>query len=144
MFGFLSQGEKECSYYLKTGQCKFGVTCKFHHPQPSGIQVPAPTAGPLPVPPPVPAPVYPSIHSPSAPSPQQYGMVPGNWPVPRPAIIPSSYIQGPYSPMVLPPGMVPFPGWNPCQVGAQASLSLSRFLLKFSLYFRLVSIFLNF
>jgi len=20
-------------YYLKTGTCKFGVTCKFHHPR---------------------------------------------------------------------------------------------------------------
>ncbi|KAE9455253.1 hypothetical protein C3L33_12857, partial [Rhododendron williamsianum] len=109
------QGEKECSYYLKTGQCKFGVTCKFHHPQPAGIQVPAPTAGPLPVPPPVPAPAYPAIHSPSAPSPQQYGVVAANWPVARPALFPGSYLQGPYSPMVLPPGMVPFSGWNPYQ-----------------------------
>ncbi|KAI8561597.1 hypothetical protein RHMOL_Rhmol04G0352600 [Rhododendron molle] len=108
-------GEKECSYYLKTGQCKFGVTCKFHHPQPAGIQVPAPTAGPLSVPPPVPAPAYPTIHSPSAPSPQQYGVVAANWPVARPALFPGSYLQGPYSPMVLPPGMVPFSGWNPYQ-----------------------------
>lgn len=26
-------GEPECSYYLKTGDCKFGSSCKFHHPQ---------------------------------------------------------------------------------------------------------------
>uniref|UniRef100_A0A1D1XZF5 Zinc finger CCCH domain-containing protein ZFN-like n=1 Tax=Anthurium amnicola TaxID=1678845 RepID=A0A1D1XZF5_9ARAE len=25
-------GQPECQYYLKTGTCKFGVTCKFHHP----------------------------------------------------------------------------------------------------------------
>lgn len=22
-----------CQYYLKTGTCKFGATCKFHHPR---------------------------------------------------------------------------------------------------------------
>lgn len=26
-------GEKDCSFYLKTGCCKFGATCKFHHPR---------------------------------------------------------------------------------------------------------------
>lgn len=25
-------GEQECAYYLKTGTCKFGAKCKFHHP----------------------------------------------------------------------------------------------------------------
>lgn len=25
-------GENTCSYYMKTGICKFGSTCKFHHP----------------------------------------------------------------------------------------------------------------
>lgn len=25
-------GEATCSYYLKTGTCKFGGCCKFHHP----------------------------------------------------------------------------------------------------------------
>ncbi|PIM98273.1 hypothetical protein CDL12_29248 [Handroanthus impetiginosus] len=39
----LLQGEKECSYFIMTGQCKFGVMCKFHHPQPAGLEVPAPT-----------------------------------------------------------------------------------------------------
>jgi len=28
----LNPGEPECAYYMKTGQCKFGVTCKFSHP----------------------------------------------------------------------------------------------------------------
>ncbi|KAK1267896.1 Zinc finger CCCH domain-containing protein 37 [Acorus gramineus] len=25
-------GQAECDYYMKTGQCKFGERCKFHHP----------------------------------------------------------------------------------------------------------------
>ncbi|XP_074268521.1 zinc finger CCCH domain-containing protein 58-like [Silene latifolia] len=25
-------GEPECQYYLKTGSCKFGASCRFHHP----------------------------------------------------------------------------------------------------------------
>lgn len=33
-FEFLLQGEKPCPYYLRTGTCRFGVACKFHHPQP--------------------------------------------------------------------------------------------------------------
>ncbi|KAF8055068.1 hypothetical protein N665_1304s0019 [Sinapis alba] len=37
----LRPGEKECSYYMRTGQCKFGSTCKFHHPvPPPGDQAP--------------------------------------------------------------------------------------------------------
>lgn len=27
------QGKKECSFYMKTGHCKFGRTCKFNHPE---------------------------------------------------------------------------------------------------------------
>lgn len=34
LFEFLLQGEKPCPYYLRTGTCRFGVACKFHHPQP--------------------------------------------------------------------------------------------------------------
>ncbi|MCO5594924.1 hypothetical protein L7F22_048959 [Adiantum nelumboides] len=26
-------GQQECSYYMKTGVCKFGWQCKFHHPK---------------------------------------------------------------------------------------------------------------
>lgn len=29
------QDEKSCSYYMRTGTCKFGVACKFDHPQPA-------------------------------------------------------------------------------------------------------------
>lgn len=27
------EGQPECQYYLKTGDCKFGASCKFHHPR---------------------------------------------------------------------------------------------------------------
>ena len=102
----LLQGEKECSYYVKTGLCKFGETCKFHHPQPDSIQLSTP--GPAALPAPVPAhTLYPTVQSPSVPSSQQYGLI-----VARPPLLPSSYIHGPYSPVLIPPGMVPFPGWS--------------------------------
>ncbi|VFQ65336.1 unnamed protein product [Cuscuta campestris] len=110
----LRPGEKECSYYIKTGQCKFGITCKFHHPQPAGLQLPAPTAVPAPAPV-VPPAVYPIVPSPIQSS-QQYGVMPGNWSVPRPVLFPGSYIPGTYSPMILPPGLVPVPGgWTAYQ-----------------------------
>lgn len=108
----LRPGEKECSYYVKTGQCKFGVTCKFHHPQPAGIQLPAPAPGPLSS---VPSAIYPTVQSPSVASSQQYGVVAGNWPVARPALLPGSYLPGTYGPVLIPPGMIPFQGWNPYQ-----------------------------
>jgi hypothetical protein len=25
-------GEPDCSYYVRTGLCRFGMTCKFNHP----------------------------------------------------------------------------------------------------------------
>ncbi|KAF8390824.1 hypothetical protein HHK36_023123 [Tetracentron sinense] len=31
--------EPPCSFYMKTGKCKFGVSCKFHHPK--DIQIPS-------------------------------------------------------------------------------------------------------
>ncbi|XP_051129643.1 zinc finger CCCH domain-containing protein 32-like [Andrographis paniculata] len=110
VYGYpLRPGEKECSYYIKTGQCKFGITCKFHHPQPSGAQVPPPNN---PNPGPSHLSVYPTMQSPAQSS-QQYGVLPGNWPVARPAMIPGSYVPGSYGPMLFPPGIVPIPGWTP-------------------------------
>ncbi|GAQ84914.1 hypothetical protein KFL_002120080 [Klebsormidium nitens] len=26
-------GQPECQYYMKTGECKFGASCRFHHPK---------------------------------------------------------------------------------------------------------------
>lgn len=99
---------------MKTGQCKFGPTCKFHHPQPAGVHAaPSPAQQVTPLPTPVPAPtVYPTVQSPSVPSAQQYGVV-----VARPPLLPSSYVQGPYGPMLVSPGMVPYQSWSPYPVG---------------------------
>lgn len=26
-------GQPECQFYMKTGDCKFGSVCRFHHPR---------------------------------------------------------------------------------------------------------------
>ncbi|KAD5317278.1 hypothetical protein R6Q59_032611 [Mikania micrantha] len=106
----LRPGEKECSYYVKTGQCKFGVTCKFHHPQPTAIIPPPPQHVPAPE-------STPSVIYPSHASSQQYGVFT------RPPLLPGSFLPGPYSPVLLPPGMVPFPGWNPYQAPGNPAAS---------------------
>lgn len=95
---------------MRTGQCKFGSTCRFHHPVPPGVQQAASqqqqlSTGPA---------IYPSLQSQSVPSSQQFGVV-----IPRPQLLQGSYVQSPYgtyNQMVLPhppPGMVPYSGWNP-------------------------------
>ncbi|KAI4345452.1 hypothetical protein L6164_012575 [Bauhinia variegata] len=108
----LRPGEKECSYYVKMGQCKFGATCKFHHPQPVGVPLPAPSPVPpvSPLPVPVPSPIYSTVQPPSGPSSQQYGVM-----VARPPLLPGSFVQGPYGPVLVSPAMVPFSGWDPYQ-----------------------------
>ncbi|KAG6432155.1 hypothetical protein SASPL_103729 [Salvia splendens] len=107
-------GEKECSYYVKTGQCKFGVTCKFHHPQLAGIPMPAPGPGSFTASAAMPTPaMYPTGPSPSHQSSQQYGVIQGNWQVARPSMLHGSYVPGSYGPMIFPPGVVPVPGWTP-------------------------------
>ena len=97
---------------MKTGQCKFGATCKFHHPAPPAVQIPAPPPAPqvAPMPTPVPAPtLYSTVQSPSGHSSQPYGVV-----MARPPLMPGSYVQGPYGPLLLSPGV---PSWNPYPVG---------------------------
>ena len=39
--------QPECQYYMKTGDCKFGVTCKFHHPSERRIPPPDCLLSPL-------------------------------------------------------------------------------------------------
>ncbi|KAG4995866.1 hypothetical protein JHK82_026685 [Glycine max] len=95
------QGEKECSYYLKTGQCKFGISCKFHHPQPAGTSLP--TSAPQ---------FYQQVQSPTVPLPEQYGGASTSLRVARPPVLPGSYVQGAYGPVLLSPGVVQFPGWS--------------------------------
>lgn len=109
------QGEKDCTYYVKTGHCKFGATCKFHHPQPANMQIPAQSLAPqvAPVPAPVPGPaLYQTVQSPPVPPSQPYGVV-----VARSTLLPGSYVQGPYAPLLVSPGVVPYPSWSPYPVG---------------------------
>ncbi|XP_021906885.1 zinc finger CCCH domain-containing protein 32 isoform X2 [Carica papaya] len=103
IYGYpLRPGEKECSYYLKTGQCKFGITCKFHHPQPAGTSMPA--SAPQ---------FYPPVQSPSVPMPEQYGGASTSLRVARPPLLPGSYVQGAYGPMLVSPGVFSIQGWSP-------------------------------
>ncbi|CAM9003179.1 unnamed protein product [Rhodiola kirilowii] len=96
----LRPGGSECSYYIKTGQCKFGPTCKFHHPQPAGMSLP--TSAPN---------FYPAVQS-SVPTPEQYGESSTHWKVDR-TLVPGSYVQGSYGPMLISPGVIPVPSWTP-------------------------------
>ena len=31
----LREGAEVCSHFVRTGVCKFGPSCKFHHPEPA-------------------------------------------------------------------------------------------------------------
>lgn len=94
------QNEAECAYYLRTGQCKFGNTCKFHHPQPTNMMVSLNGST-----------VYPTVQSPTT-GQQSYAGGITNWS--RASFIPSPRWQGPssYAPLLLHQGMVSVPGWN--------------------------------
>lgn len=85
----------ECSYYMRNGQCKFGSTCKFHHPQPSNMMVPLRGSA-----------IYPPVHSPTT---SQL-----SFPLSRASFIASPRWQSPssYAQLVMPQGMVSVPGWN--------------------------------
>ncbi|KAH1199853.1 Zinc finger CCCH domain-containing protein ZFN-like [Glycine max] len=95
------QNEPECGYYLRTGQCKFGNTCKFHHPQPNNMVLSMRSS-----------PVYPTVHSPTTPGHQSYATGITNWS--SSSYIPSPRWQGPssYAPLILPQGMVSVSGWS--------------------------------
>ncbi|WOK94712.1 zinc finger CCCH domain-containing protein 32-like isoform X3 [Canna indica] len=96
----LRPGEKDCSYYVRTGCCKFGLTCKFNHPELSL----APNSLPA-------SPAYSMVQPPMAPSPQQYPLV-TNWEFAPQSMLPASYMQGPYGPVFLFPGIMPDPSLN--------------------------------
>ncbi|PKU74721.1 zinc finger CCCH domain-containing protein ZFN-like isoform X1 [Dendrobium catenatum] len=40
-------GEPECQFYMKTGDCKFGAVCRFHHPRERLIPAPNCVLSPL-------------------------------------------------------------------------------------------------
>ncbi|OAY71126.1 Zinc finger CCCH domain-containing protein 5 [Ananas comosus] len=123
-------GQPECTYYMKNGTCKFGSTCKFHHPKQGGHvqQVLLNYFG---------YPLRPGekecsyymktgqckfgltckFHHPepsSVPSSQQYPplatMQLGTSVMPRP------YVSGSYGPMMVSPGVLPmpYPDAQPC------------------------------
>lgn len=94
-FFFCLQNEAECAYYMRTGQCKFGSTCKFHHPQPSNMMVSLRGS-----------PVYPPV--PSATTPGQL-----SYPLSRGSFIPGARWQAPssYTPLIMPQGVVSVPGF---------------------------------
>lgn len=94
----LMQGEKECSYYMKTGHCKFGATCKFHHPE-LGFLTETPG-------------MYPPVQPPPISSSHPYPHL-ANWQMGRPPVVPGSFLPGSYPPMVLPHTVIPMQGWNP-------------------------------
>lgn len=97
----LQQEERECSYYLKTGQCKFGITCKFHHPdQPADVSAPAAAR-----------PFYPTVSSLPAP-PEEYNSTSTSSRVARPQLVPGSYVPGTYGPVFLHPGVVTIQNWS--------------------------------
>ena len=110
------QGEKDCSYFVKTGQCKFGSACRFNHPEAVGSAVPSPAPS-----------VYPTVQPTSVPSPQQYPSL-GSWQVGGPSISPASFMPGSYGHVLISPSNVPVPGWSPYPVSV-VFLDLEFFLI---------------
>ncbi|CAF2093126.1 unnamed protein product [Brassica napus] len=116
IYGYpVRQGENECSYFLKTGQCKFGITCKFHHPHPASASASASAAATLP--PPASAPQFYS-------SVQHHSLMPGPPSSSLRPLLPGSYMQGAYGPMLLTtPGVLPIQAWNPYSAPVSPALS---------------------
>ncbi|KAH7388351.1 hypothetical protein KP509_16G071600 [Ceratopteris richardii] len=40
-------GEQVCQYYIKTGDCKFGMSCRYHHPKDRASLIPVCNLSPL-------------------------------------------------------------------------------------------------
>ncbi|KAJ4954661.1 hypothetical protein NE237_011444 [Protea cynaroides] len=120
-------GHPVCQYYVRTGTCKFGASCKYHHPRQGAGSVSPVSLNYYGFP------LRPGekecsyymktgqckfgvtckFHHPSVPTsaPPFYPTVQSQ--VPRPAVLPGSYVQGAYGPVLLPPGVLPVPGWGP-------------------------------
>ncbi|CAN0871483.1 Zinc finger CCCH domain-containing protein 32 [Linum grandiflorum] len=98
------QGEDECSYYLQTGHCKFGITCKFHHPERANTLTT--TSAPQ---------FYQPVQSPSAHVTDQYGGASTNLRVK----LPGTFMQGTYGPVLF----SPIPGWSPFSAPVSPVLS---------------------
>lgn len=91
------QDEKSCAYYMRTGSCKFGVACKFHHPQP------APLGAGLPLTEPADSGPLGSSTAPSSGLPYVGGL--STWSLLRAPYASGPCLQGPqaYMPVVLSP-----------------------------------------
>eukprot|EP00252_Welwitschia_mirabilis_P001139 TRINITY_DN11074_c0_g1_i2.p1 TRINITY_DN11074_c0_g1~~TRINITY_DN11074_c0_g1_i2.p1 ORF type:complete len:335 (-),score=76.91 TRINITY_DN11074_c0_g1_i2:374-1378(-) len=116
----LRQGEKECAYYMRTGSCKYGISCKFHHPEPT-------TAGV------VPASNYGVAGSPATPV-SSYPPGVMSWPLTRSPYVPSPRIQGSpgYFSVYFPPqGMMPMSTWHSLQGSASPFLSPAGYQQSF-------------
>ena len=119
IFGW--QGEKECAYYMRTGNCKYGVTCKFNHPvvQQMGVErglplhrpmlVQNPASGPRSIAPP--SGLLRSISTPHI-AYRQAGLSSLQaWPPPYSLMQPPSFNAGPSSFIISSPQGA----WNPYQ-----------------------------
>ncbi|CAN1297109.1 Zinc finger CCCH domain-containing protein 32 [Linum perenne] len=134
-------GDPPCQFYLKTGTCKFGASCKFNHPKNRGgslSNVTLNTHGyPL-------KPVcshltmitsntlttttsapqfYQTVQSPSIHMSDQYGAAASTNLRVRTSILPGTYMQGTYGPVLFSPGVVPIPGWSPYSAPVSPVLS---------------------
>jgi hypothetical protein len=101
------QEEKDCAYYMRTGSCKYGVTCKFHHPQPAAMGALVSMSG---------SSLYATPATQSSSTPQPYPAGLPSWPIAARA----PYLQVPstFAPVLVPPlqGVVSMTGWNTYQV----------------------------
>lgn len=94
---------------MKTGSCKFGVTCKFNHPDPANVGAMFFASGPS---------VYGFTgYSASPGGPHSSGGYPATWPSSWTLYPNNPYVQGPpaYGPHLFPPNQATMPiqqGWS--------------------------------
>ena len=97
------QDEKSCPHYMRTGSCKFGVSCKFHHPQPAPSGAGLPVNGPMG-----------SSNLPPSGVPYAGGLP--TWPLSRAPYVSGPRLQGSqsYMPVLVSPSqsIIPAHGWS--------------------------------
>ncbi|XP_042492285.1 zinc finger CCCH domain-containing protein 43-like [Macadamia integrifolia] len=95
-------GERECPYYMRTGSCKYGSNCRFHHPDPTAVGGGDIPSGSV------------SLHPSGGSQP-----VSASWSSPPNETVPYLDPANSYVPMMLPPqGVHPNPKWNGYQAPA--------------------------
>uniref|UniRef100_A0A0E0F5M4 C3H1-type domain-containing protein n=1 Tax=Oryza meridionalis TaxID=40149 RepID=A0A0E0F5M4_9ORYZ len=97
-------GQPECQYYLKTGTCKFGATCKFHHPREKAAMATRVQLN--------------ALGYPLRPNEKECAYYLRTGQCKFGSTCHSSYAQ-----VIVPPGLVQVPGWNPyaAQIGSSSS-----------------------